>query len=63
MNLQQRIDAFVKLGDVLRDPTRRADREEAAYRANSKNNWFNPENVQRALDAIADRMLTTEALT
>ncbi|MBO0947574.1 acyl-CoA reductase [Fibrella forsythiae] len=63
MNVQQRIDAFVTLGDVLRDPARRADREEAAYRANSKNNWFNPENVQRALDAIADRMLTREALT
>ncbi len=63
MNRQQRIDAFVKLGDVLRNPARRVDREEAAYRANSKNNWFNPENVQRALDAIADRMLTHEALT
>ncbi|MEZ0538787.1 acyl-CoA reductase [Fibrella arboris] len=63
MNRQQRIDAFVKLGDVLRDPARRADREEAAYRANSKNNWFNPASVQRALDAIANRMLTLEALT
>ncbi|NID11176.1 acyl-CoA reductase [Fibrivirga algicola] len=63
MNRQQRLDAFIKLGDVLRDPARKADREEAAYRANSKNNWFNPENVQRALDAIANQMLTREALT
>ena len=60
---QQRLDAFVKLGEVLRDPSRKADREEAAYRANSKNNWFNPDNVQRALDAIANQMLTREALT
>ena len=63
MNRQQRIDAFVALGERLRDPARQAERDEAAYRANSKNNWFDPANVHRALAAIADQMLTREALT
>lgn len=48
---------------MLRDPARQGDREEAAYRANSKNNWFIPANVHRALDAIANQMLTADALT
>lgn len=59
---QQRLNAFIKLGARLRDPARLAEREEAAYRANSKNNWFIVPNCLLALDAIATQMLTEEAL-
>ncbi|MBO0935905.1 acyl-CoA reductase [Fibrella sp. HMF5335] len=60
---QQRLHAFIQLGERLRDPTRLAEREEAAYRANSKNNWFTVPNCLLALDAIASQMLAAEALT
>ena len=60
---QQRLDAFIELGNVLRDPARLAEREDAAYRANSKNNWFVVPNCLLALDAIANQMLTADALT
>ncbi len=63
MNRQQRIEAFAQLGDRLRDPAQQTERDEAAYRANSKNNWFDPVNTHRALEAIANQMLTRPALT
>ena len=63
MTRQQRLDAFIGLGERLRDPARLAEREEAAYRANSKNNWFIVPNCLLALDAIATQMLTAEVLT
>jgi hypothetical protein len=63
MTRSQRLDAFIRLGERLRDPARLAEREEAAYRANSRNNWFTVENCLMALDAIATQMLTREALS
>ncbi len=63
MTRQQRLDAFIHLGERLRDPARLGEREEAAYRANSKNNWFIAPNCLLALDAIASQMLTGEVLT
>ena len=63
MTRQQRLNAFIQLGERLRDPARLAEREEAAYRANSKNNWFVVPNCLLALDAIARQMLDKEALT
>lgn len=63
MTRTQRLDAFSKLGELLRDPARLADREDAAHRAFSKNNWFTVENGLRSLDAIAGQMLTRDALT
>ncbi len=60
---QQRLDAFIQLGERLRDPARLVEREEAAYRANSKNNWFVVPNCLMAIDAIANEMLTAEVLT
>jgi hypothetical protein len=63
VTLSQRLNAFVVLGERLRDPARLLEREEAAYRANSRNNWFTVPNCLMALDAIATQMLTREALT
>jgi hypothetical protein len=63
MTRQERLNAFCTLGERLRDPARLAEREEAAYRANARNNWFTVENSLMALDAIAAQMLTRESLT
>ena len=57
--LQKRIDALVKLGDVLR-----SDRELEAViaKAASYNPWFIPEFSDKAMDAITGRMLTATNL-
>ena len=68
MDLKERIEAFVKLGALLRE-------ELSVYRENEKsalsvlintqhlkNPWFTPENVTASISAIADE-LNTEMLT
>ena len=57
--LEKRIDALVRLGDVLH---RDAEMEELIAKAASYNPWFTPEFCRTAIDAIADRMLTAEKL-
>jgi hypothetical protein len=59
----QRINAFIKLGNFLKDPQNRDYFQELAITANRKNNWFTPVNVLGSLDAIAERFLSENDLT
>jgi hypothetical protein len=59
----QRINAFIKLGNFLKDPQNDGYLQELAIRANRKNNWFTPVNTLESLRAIATRFLTEENLT
>jgi hypothetical protein len=63
MDAANRIATFIALGDHLRDSRNQPERDEIAWRAHSQNTWFSPEMVQKALNAIANQMLTTDALT
>ncbi|GAB3759937.1 acyl-CoA reductase [Spirosoma pomorum] len=58
----ERLQTFVALGDYLRSVDTRPELEEIAHRAYLKNNWFTPENVLRALQAIATEFLTADKL-
>ncbi|MBP6386233.1 MAG: acyl-CoA reductase [Pseudarcicella sp.] len=62
MTLQDRINAFAKLGDYINNPDNTAVIEEWAYRAQTQNNWFTPENVFLALNNIANGYLKLEDL-
>jgi Acyl-CoA reductase (LuxC) len=74
MDLQERIESFASLGEILRDSLYRRNVTDAGkVRSRSllnklidnqlKNNpWFTPENVRSAVEAIADE-LTQENLT
>jgi len=57
---QQRISAFVKLGEQLQQ--RPEDMIQIIQFAQHKNPWYTPQNVERAIHAIAAN-LTTEKLT
>ena len=59
----QRIEAFVKLGNFISSPDNKHIVEEWVSRANSKNNWFTPANCQNALNAIATEFLDAEQLS
>ncbi|QKZ13627.1 acyl-CoA reductase [Spirosoma sp. KUDC1026] len=59
----ERLQTFVALGDYLRSADTRPELEEIAHRAYHKNNWFTPDNVLRALQAIADEFLTANKLS
>ncbi|MBE9462565.1 acyl-CoA reductase [Dyadobacter subterraneus] len=59
----QRINAFIKLGNFLKDPQNSDYLQELAISANRKNNWFTPVNVLGSLDAIATRFLSEKNLT
>jgi hypothetical protein len=59
----QRINAFVNLGKFITNAQNAPFIEEWTYRANSKNNWFTPENVARSLDAIAREYLNEDKLS
>lgn len=58
----QRINAFIKLGNFLKDPQNGDYLQELAISANRKNNWFTPVNVLGSLNAIADRFLSEDNL-
>ncbi|GIV35682.1 MAG: acyl-CoA reductase [Cyclobacteriaceae bacterium] len=52
MNLDQRIAAFARLGDYLRNLPK-DDFNRLAENAQQENPWFTPDNVQRALTAVS----------
>ncbi|MCE6987888.1 acyl-CoA reductase [Dyadobacter sp. CY323] len=49
----QRVDAFINLGKFITDLQNKEVIQEWVELANSRNNWFTPENVRKSLDAIA----------
>ncbi|WP_027302758.1 acyl-CoA reductase [Rudanella lutea] len=63
MQQSERLHTFIALGEYLRSDESAAEREQICHRANFYNNWFTPENNHKALNAIANDMLTTESLT
>ncbi|MFN8264461.1 MAG: acyl-CoA reductase [Chitinophagaceae bacterium] len=60
MNLQERIEILSQLGEYIRSSS--AEWQMAKDRAYSKNNWFTPEFVDLASNAIADAFLQKEQL-
>ncbi|MCF0040725.1 acyl-CoA reductase [Dyadobacter fanqingshengii] len=58
----QRINAFINLGKFITNPQNEPVIEEWIARANSKNNWFTPENVARSLNALAHQFLNADKL-
>ncbi|MCE5346099.1 MAG: acyl-CoA reductase [Bacteroidales bacterium] len=67
MNLEERIESFSELGEILRNSLAGKDNEYSAMlldlinNQQFKNGWFTPENVRTAIKAIADE-LTAENL-
>ncbi|MCE7068461.1 acyl-CoA reductase [Dyadobacter sp. CY326] len=59
----ERINAFIDLGKFITNPQNEPVIAEWIARANSKNNWFTPENVARSLGAIATQFLNADKLT
>lgn len=62
MNLEKRISAFAKLGDLLKSVYGKQLIEEWSFAAHQKNNWFTPENVVLSIDSIAESFLNDEKL-
>jgi hypothetical protein len=61
MTLEERIRAFVQLGERIKDLP--GDVRQQWYgRAGMHNNWFTPDNVQLALDTIAGYLREEELL-
>lgn len=58
----ERLQTFVALGDFLRSANAQSELEQISQQAYYKNNWFTPENSQNAIQAIADELLTVDAL-
>jgi hypothetical protein len=67
MDIKERIISFARLGEILRDSLAEKDADYSSGLKNLiesqylKNPWFTPENVRRALNAIANE-LTEENL-
>lgn len=61
MTLSQRIDAFSALGEKIKNITLQ-ERADLAFRAQSDNQWFTEDNVNRAFDGLS-YMLQPEKLT
>jgi len=59
----QRINAFIKLGQYIANALHEEEIEEWIADANSKNNWFTPQNVKTSLLAISDEYLNENSLT
>jgi hypothetical protein len=59
----ERLQTFVALGNFLRSANAQPELADIAHRAHLKNNWFTPENVLNALQAIATEFLTADQLT
>jgi hypothetical protein len=62
MTTNNRINAFVKLGNLLKSNYGQQLIEEWAYKAYQKNNWFNPENSINAINSIANFYLDEQNL-
>ncbi len=58
----QRINALSELGLFLNDPQNQSIIDDWAYRANLKNNWFDPHLVKLSLSAIASKFLEKDIL-
>jgi hypothetical protein len=58
----QRVNAFVKLGKYISEAIQDEEIEEWIAEANSRNNWFTPENVKTSLLAIAMEYLNESTL-
>lgn len=60
MTINERITAFIKLGNALREGDRKdpllADLDELVMRIHIQNPWFSPENVKNAIAAIAESL-------
>jgi hypothetical protein len=63
MQLTERLQTFVALGDYLRSASAQAELEEITQRAYHRNNWFTPTNSLNALQAIANDFLKEPNLT
>lgn len=57
MNLEARIEAFVALGNFLKNEENKTEITTWADRASHQNNWFTIENSLKSLDAIANYFL------
>ncbi|MES2797748.1 MAG: acyl-CoA reductase [Bacteroidota bacterium] len=57
MNLVKRIEAFTKLGDLLKSNYGKQLIEEWAWKTHQKNNWFIPEYVVLSINSIAEYFL------
>ena len=58
----QRINAFIKLGNFLAATENTEYLQDLATAAYRKNNWFTPENVLESLNAISQKFLSEENL-
>ncbi|MFD1139666.1 acyl-CoA reductase [Larkinella insperata] len=63
MNLTDRMNTFVQLGNFLKNPENSAEIQEIAQRAYASNHWFTPEYASKALLALADEYLNEEKLS
>ena len=61
MNLQQRIDLLIKLGTYLKSDDERWN--DVITQASQKNGWFTVKFIRLASENIADRFLSSSALT
>lgn len=59
----QRINAFIQLGNFLTDPKHVLEIEDWITSANRRNNWFTPENSALSLAAIGTEFLNPQKLT
>jgi Acyl-CoA reductase (LuxC) len=62
MNLEARIEAFIELGNFLRNEDNQSEIISWADRASHQNNWFTIENTLKSLDAIANFYLDKDLL-
>ncbi len=62
MTLEARIQAFVALGNFLKDPQNATTLEQWADIAHHQNSWFTPHHVAQSLQTIADNFLTISSL-
>jgi len=62
MNIQSRVSAFAQLGEKLTKKLANGSLEPSIMQAYYENQWFTPENSQKAIRAIADNFLNKEKL-
>jgi len=51
MNLEQRIEAFVSLGERLKNLSR-SEKEELYLKINNSNAWFTPSNIEKSIEGL-----------
>jgi len=62
MNIQSRVSAFGQFGEILKEKLANGSLEPMLMQAYYENQWFTPENSQKAIRAIADNFLNKEKL-